>query len=120
MKKMTKTWAILALVGSILIVSCKKDHPEDIDKLSNKVILEWNLVALQAEGGPTYQHPLLASRINAMVHIAMHDALNAISPRYEQYIYKTHGAGWANPFSAAASAAHTVLLGSFPENKAML
>ena len=55
-----------------------------------------------------------------MVHIAMHDALNAIRPHYEQYAYKTYGKSDADPYSAAASAAYTVLLGSFPETKSML
>jgi hypothetical protein len=41
------------------------------------LILEWNEVAYQAFGGEAYLHSLMASRINAMTHIAMHDALNA-------------------------------------------
>ena len=117
MNQLSKTWVIVGLVSSIIAVSCsKKELPDNyIDTLPNKIILDWNLVTFQAEGGPTYQHALLSSRINAMVHIAMHDAINAIIPQYEQYVYKTNTVVQANPFAAAASAAHTVLKGSFPE-----
>lgn len=113
---------VLVSASLIFLVSCSKLDflKEDSDKLPNDIIIQWNLVTLQAEGGPTFGHGPLASRVDAMVHIAMHDALNAISPHYEQYVYKTKGKSSADPFAAAASAAYTVLLGSFPENKSML
>ena len=122
MKSIIKSLVVTGLFFSIITVSCSKgDFPlKFTDVLPNKIIIEWNLVALQAEGGPTYQHALLSSRINAMVHIAMHDAINAVIPVYEQYAYKTQGWASANPFAAAASAAYTVLKGSFPESISIL
>lgn len=89
------------------------------DALSNQVILDWNLAALEAEGGVTYLHALFASRTNTMMHIAMHDALNAIVPVYEQYAYHANGEG-ADPVLAAAQAAYTVLLNIYPTAKPML
>ena len=122
MKRITKTWLILGSLSLLFFQSCwKPDLPvHDNDDLPNNIIIQWNLVALQAEGGVTYGNPLISSRVDAMVHIAMHDALNAITPHYEQYIYKTHGRCLADPNAAAATAAYTVLLGSFPETKSML
>jgi hypothetical protein len=122
MKSITKSLVVTGLFFSFITLSCSKiDFPNHkLDTLSNKIIIEWNLITLQAEGGPTYGNPLVSSRINAMVHIAMHDALNAIIPLYEQYAYKTQGCISASPFSAAASAAYTVLKGSFPESVSML
>ncbi len=122
MKSMIKSLLIAGVFVSIYLVSCVKgDHPDKfVDNLPNKIILDWNEVTLQAEGGPSYQHALLSSRVNAMVHIAMHDAINAIIPAYEQHAYKTHGWTSANPFAAAASAAYTVLKGSFPESISIL
>ena len=35
-----------------------------------------------------YQDPMAASRILAMVHLAMHDAVNAAQPRYRTYAYQ--------------------------------
>lgn len=122
MKSIFKFLMVAGLFFSAITMSCTKgDVPALlVDNLSNKVIIDWNLVALQAEGGTTYQHPLLSSRINAMVHIAMHDALNAIVHVYDQYAYKSKNLVSANPFSAAASAAHTVLKNSFPESISIL
>ena len=91
------------------------------DMLSNKVIIEWSNMAFEAAGGVAEGHPVLASRIEAMMHIAIHDALNAIVPVYEQYAYHPkQQCDLANPFAAAASAAHTVLKASWPDSASML
>jgi PAP2 superfamily len=87
--------------------------------ITNRVILDWNLLAFETMGGTSYQNTLVASRLNAMVHIAMHDALNAIAPVYTKYNSVTNDTG-AHPVAAAAAAAHTVLVNQFPEKKTML
>ena len=70
---------------------------------------------------PAEGHPALASRIEAMMHIAIHDALNAIVPVYKQYAYHhQEKCDLANPFAAVASAAHTVLKASWPDSASML
>ncbi len=61
----------------------------------------------------------MASRIEAMMNIAIHDALNAIVPVYKQYVYKERNP-FADPFASVASAAHTVLKASWPDSAAML
>ncbi len=52
-------------------------------------------------------------RAFAMTHIAMHDALNAVVPLYEQYAYRGREPG-ANAIAAAAQAAHDVVLSQYP------
>lgn len=103
--------------------ACKEesllDEPEGFKQYSNQVILDWNLTAFEAMGGASYEHSLLAARINAMVHIAMHDALNAIAGRYQTYALTEKNKD-ADPIAAAVSAAYEVLLASFPDQKAML
>jgi methionine-rich copper-binding protein CopC len=86
---------------------------------SNQVILDWNLMTLQAMGGPAYVNSLMGARINAMTHLAMHDALNGIAPVYQTYALQSKDAQ-AEPVAAAAAAAHAVLLASFPEQQASL
>ena len=135
MNRITKIWITLGLVLSIITLSCKKDIQPDNetalssrhddgraqDMLSNKVIIEWSNVAFEAAGGAAEGHPVLASRIKAMMHIAIHDALNAIVPVYEQYAYHhQEKCDLANPFAAVASAAHTVLKASWPDSASML
>jgi hypothetical protein len=95
------------------------NNEHKLKKYSNQVILDWNLVALEAMGGPTYPLPLVNSRINAMMHIAMHDALNNAMPVYETYAYEGKDPS-ADPIAAAASAAYEVLVVEFPDQQMML
>jgi hypothetical protein len=57
--------------------------------------------------------PVQLSRVPAMVHAAMHDAVNGAEPRYETYASDL-GDARAHPEAAAAGAAHRVLSGLFP------
>src|SRR5688572_9676006 len=94
------------------------DKKTPFSNYSNAVIIQWNTTAFEIMQGPTY-NPLVASRIMAMVHIAMHDALNSIAPVYETYTFYRENRK-ADPIAAVSSAAYTVLLNSFPDKKAQL
>src|SRR5688572_4167772 len=105
---------------SLLAGSCsKRERDELVKKFPNTVVLTWNENAYLAFGGTQIQHSLMASRINAMVHLAMHDAVNAVYPVYASYKFAGKDTG-ADPVAAAASAAHTVLLNLLPESKNFL
>ena len=90
----------------------------------DQIVIEWNLqthqVVKAVEG---YQNPMSASRVLAMVHLAMHDAVNAAQRRYRAYAYvptadaKTTDADAA---VAAAVAAHDVLAALYPTQKELL
>ena len=118
---MKRLLLMLGAVASLLVVSCtrKNDAGEKIQYLPNEVILNWNEITYLAFGGSNYQHSLMASRINAMVHIAMHDALNAVYPKYSTYAFHGKDAG-ADPIAAAATAAHTVLFHEIQDKKGYL
>jgi hypothetical protein len=60
-----------------------------------------------------------AIRAHVMMHVAMHDALNAVIPLYQQYAYHSHDPG-ADPIAAAAQAAHDVALSQYPGQEAVL
>jgi hypothetical protein len=75
---------------------------------SPNVIPTWYATARTA---PTT--PVQLSRVLAMVHAAMHDAVNGAEPRYETYASDLFDAR-ADPEAAAAGAAHRVLAGLFP------
>jgi hypothetical protein len=112
---------MIAWMATLGAISCSRnnDTATAIEKLPGTVVLEWNETAFKAFDGPVYQHSLMASRINAMTHLAMHDALNAIHPKYATYAFKDKDAG-ADPIAAAASAAYTVLLHEIPAKKNFL
>ncbi len=108
----------------LALIACNRSNKvgnetPDLEKFSSKVIIDWNEMAYTAMGGEAYQHSLLASRINAMVHIAMHDALNAVNPVFKSY-FKAKTDPGADPIVAAATAAHEVLLSQFPDKKLSL
>jgi hypothetical protein len=118
----------LALAGTALLsmTACDGDlstQPSPIDLRPNDVILTWNSIAndaLMEKDG--YANPLIATRVYAMVHIAQHDAINAIDPVYESHTFTGDPAGTdpdTDPVAAAAAAAHGVLSALFPEQQAM-
>ena len=113
---------MLAVWTCLMKASCTTQHfdgPEVETHLPNDVILEWNEIAYHAFGGKAYQHSLMASRINAMTHLAMHDALNTIYPVYGRYAY-TGLATYANPLADAANAGYTVLIHEIPDKREYL
>ena len=121
MKAKMKYVAITVLTFSVLMISCSRNNERDraVKKLPGTVILEWNEIAFKAFDGPFYQHSLMASRINAMTHLAMHDAINAVEPVYATFAFTGKDIN-ADPIAAAASAAHTVLVHEIPGKKDFL
>ena len=65
-------------------------------------------------------HPLSASRAApavldfAMVHLAMHDAIQVYEGRFRTYAYQPTTPPSGSPIAAAAAAAHAVLVTRFP------
>lgn len=124
-----RTWLIFAISLPILTTSCRKEFPDVFDwnrdnkhakdHLSNQLVLDWNYIAFEAAGGADEGNPLLASRSNTIMHLAIHDALNGIAPLYEQYAYQQSNTQ-ADPFAATVVAAHTVLKALWPDKGTML
>ena len=78
------------------------------------IVVDWNATAYQLfKAANNYADPLGASRVLAMMHLAMHDAANAARPRYATFALDERDAQ-ADPAVAAASAAHDVLVALFP------
>jgi hypothetical protein len=87
---------------------------------STNAVTAWNAsageAALAACIAPT-DNPLHESRLYAMAHIAMHDALNAINRHSRPYAYDHRATRRASPEAAVAAAARDVLvtlLGQLP------
>jgi hypothetical protein len=84
-------------------------------------VTDWNATALTASFAAGLDNefgcvdPLHESRMMAMMHVAIHDALNAIDRRYQPYAYEGAGAAGASPDAAVAAAAHDVLVALFPQ-----
>lgn len=78
-------------------------------------VTEWNTIGTNATAGP----PLPQNRMMTIMHIAIHDALNAITPRYETYNPQSPAPG-GSPDAAVAAAAYTTLAALLPAQAAAL
>jgi hypothetical protein len=76
-------------------------------------VYDWNqhtAEAARTSGISPALDPLHESRLYAMVHIAIHDALNSIDRRFEPYAFDITAKPSASPDAAVATAAHDVLV----------
>ena len=89
---------------------------------SADAVTDWNKNAAKAAllaciEPPGSNDPNHESRMYAMMHVAIHDALNAIDRRFRTYAYNAQGPTGASREAAVASAARNVLvpvIGEFP------
>ncbi|HWZ01643.1 MAG TPA: hypothetical protein VNX17_11200 [Edaphobacter sp.] len=95
----SKLIAIALLVGSATMYAA-------VDPVSN-----WNTVAVQATL-TAGENAVVQSRTLAIVHVAIHDALNSIDPRYERYAFKGDVRTWVLVDAAVAAAARDALVGA--------
>ena len=83
-------------------------------------VTDWNMNAAKAIFAaciepPGSNDPLHESRLYAMMHVAIHDALNAIDRRSRPYAFDARGYSQASPAAAVASAARDVLVSAISE-----
>jgi PAP2 superfamily len=115
---------LAALLTGTALVGTSGAAAQTADKLwcdpgCGGLVADWGLTAyaaIRAEDG--YADPLAASRALAIMHVAMHDAVNAAHPRYQTHAVRD-GDAQADPAVAAAVAAHDVLVGLYPDQTAL-
>jgi hypothetical protein len=76
-------------------------------------VIDWNQIADSAITAGVAGPPARA-RLMAMAQIAVHDALNAIEPRYASYTGVGAGSASASPAAAVATAAYKVVSQTVP------
>ena len=77
-------------------------------------VLDWNVITAQAIATAGAARPGPSAALDyAMVHAAVHDAVQAIEGQFEPYAVVILGAS-GSPIAAAATAAHDVLVNRFP------
>jgi len=81
------------------------------------VVTDWNLTTVQAVTAPGL-NPQRQQRVAAMVHAAMHDAVNSVAPHYEPYAVRVSPSGEASIEAAAIQAAYGVLIRLLPAQAA--
>ena len=127
MKQFSKLLVANIFVAIILLSSCQKEtkdvtiskeeatasvnskQPLDPGFADNDMVMYWNektsIVAASWNPQPA------RARFYAITQIAVHDALNAIKPKYQRFALLNAREQFANPDAAVASAAYWVLKG---------
>ncbi len=82
--------------------------------------IAWNELAYQLAFAEDKFLTFKGHRAFALMHLAMHDALNAIHSVYGRYAYSGDHVPGADPIAAAVQAAYEVLLSQYPGAKAAL
>ena len=80
------------------------------------VVTNWNAVATTAAAAP-FVNGVAQTRIDAMMHVAIHDALNAIDRLYHPYGLDALCDPNASPEAAVAAAARDVLVHELPATR---
>ncbi len=83
-------------------------------------VTHWNRVATEAFAPSQGTNPMAQSRTLAIVHAAIHDALNAVDRRFESYTPGLAEAPGASLEAAVATAARDVLVTLLPDQAALV
>jgi hypothetical protein len=111
------------LAGAAILVTTTAFAKERLwcDPGCGEIVADWGLTALATiRTDNNYADPLMASRTFAMVHVAMHDAVNQAAPHYATHVTHTGQKGTADPAVAAITAARDVLKALHPAQEKML
>lgn len=96
-----------------LLQSCLAQK-EYVSKHTGEIVTIWNKKVIDFAIAEDNLFTLKGVRTTAMMHVAMHDALNAIKPKYTTYAYKGVMRN-ADPIAAVAQAAYEVAVNQFPD-----
>jgi len=80
------------------------------------MVIAWNERVLAVAEAEDHFLTLKGVRTATMMHVAMHDALNSIHPKYAPYVYRADESD-ASPLAAAAQAAYEVAASQYPQQK---
>lgn len=110
MRSLIRTLLIMSIAAAMLVPAV---GPASARPPKGDAVTVWNAnasrAALDACLAPT-NNPLHESRLYAAMHVAIHDALNAIDRRSRPYAFKTEAKPGASPDAAVATAARDVLV----------
>ena len=108
--------ASLASVFLILSISSCAKQQINVDDYTSEILQDWNQkvmeIAIEEDGLLT----LKGLRTTTMMHLAIHDVLNAIVPKYTSYGFDK-SSQVTKPLAASAHAAYTIALDAYPEQK---
>ncbi len=109
----------LLIVSSVIVIllSCVSTSKSvQIDTYDAEIITSWNQKVIEIAEAEDRLLTLKGLRTLSMMHVAMHDALNAIEPKYTNYSYQGKTPN-ADPISSVAQAAYEVAVNQYPDKR---
>ena len=101
--------------GAVLAAAQAHGQPSAAAETSREnPVTRWNAVATDAFTPSQGTNPMAQSRTLAILHASLHDALNAIEPRFAAYTPGLPAAPGASVDAAVAAAAREVLVELLP------
>jgi hypothetical protein len=122
--------AALTIVACLLVFASEERDEEarrqkdvalaELGMVDPALVVAWNQIVYDIAFAEDQFLTFKGHRAHAMMHIAIHDALNAVIPLYRQLAYRGDAAPFAHPIAAAAQAAHDVVRSAYPGQQARL
>ena len=106
-----KTLTYLFLLLAVLPCGAHENPAPD-----SELLVSWNARLLATAEAEDRFLTLKGVRTAAMMHLAVHDALNAIDPRFGAYAYEGEARG-ADPVAAASQAAFVIANDQYPAQR---
>ena len=112
-------YKLLLIFGVLLLGLAPVQTKAMMMPAGDDIVIFWNSQAIEAFKTAQYTSTS-ASRVLAMVHVAMFDALNSVDKAYQPYYIEAPVTYPVSREVAVAAAAHKVLIGLFPAQSANL
>lgn len=105
----------LALV--LMMSACaSQEETQETKIFDNEIVIDLNQLTYSIANEHDQFYSFIGVRALAMVHLALHDAFNAITPEFAPYTFEG-GASMADPIAAAATATQLILEKAYPARK---
>lgn len=105
-----KAWLMLWIGLSACISNEKNPTPA---MLSNDVVIDLNQLTYSIANEHDQFYSFIGVRALSMVHLAMHNVFNAITPEFATYLFEEQAPG-ADPIAAAATSTQLILEKAYP------
>lgn len=105
---------LLLLIGLSTCVSKEKEHVPS--PVSNDIVIDLNRLTYSIANEHDQFYSFIGVRALSMVHLAMHNAFNAITPAFETYLFEDSVPD-ADPVAAAAISTQLILAKAYPTRK---
>jgi hypothetical protein len=115
LRYLVSTTQYIPLLSSLILPPLCSAAPSS----SADILIDFNRVIYQIAEREDGFLTLKGLRTATMMHIAAHDALNAIEPQYTSYVYEENSGG-TNRIAATAQAAFAVADEQFPKQGALI